>query len=78
MGRPIITTDTPGCRETVINESNGFLVPKGDYLIAASSMKSLLDEKLREKMGEQSRQYCESRFNVHQVNDSLFKEMGVN
>jgi glycosyltransferase involved in cell wall biosynthesis len=78
MGRPIITTDTPGCRETVINELNGFLVPKGDHLLAASSMKSLLNENLRVKMGKQSRQYCESKFNVHRVNDALFKEMGVN
>ena len=28
MGRPIITSDAPGCRETVINNLNGFLVPK--------------------------------------------------
>lgn len=27
MGRPIITTDTQGCRETVLNGTNGFLVP---------------------------------------------------
>ena len=28
MGRPIITTDVPGCRDTVVNGENGFLVPK--------------------------------------------------
>ena len=78
MGRPIITTDTPGCRETVIDQLNGFLVPKKDYLNAASSMKALLDQDLRQKMGNESRKYCESKFDVHNINDSLFNEMGVN
>ena len=77
MGRPIITTDTPGCRETVIDQLNGFLVPKKDYLHAASSMKALLDQDLRQKMGNESRKYCESKFDVHNINDSLFNEMGV-
>ena len=78
MGRPIITSDTPGCRETVINNLNGFLVPKKDYFKAALSMKALLDHDLRNKMGSESRKYCESKYNVHNVNDSLFDEMGLN
>ena len=77
MGRPIITTDTPGCRETVIDQLNGFLVPKKDYLNAASSMKALLDQDLRQKMGNESRKYCESKFDVHNINDFLFNEMRV-
>jgi len=77
MGRPIITTDTPGCRETVIDQLNGFLVPKKDYLNAASSMKVLLDPDLRQKMGNESRRYCESKFDVHNINDFLFNEMRV-
>ena len=77
MGRPIITTDTPGCRETVKDGVNGFLVPKGDYKIAAESMKALIDNSLREKMGFESRKYCESKFNVEHVNASMLKEMDV-
>ena len=65
-------------KETVINNLNGFLVPKKDYFKAALSMKSLLDHDLREKMGNESRKYCESKYNVHNVNDSLFDEMGLN
>ena len=30
MGRPILTTDVPGCRETVISGGNGYLVPRAD------------------------------------------------
>ncbi|MDA9344697.1 glycosyltransferase family 4 protein [Gammaproteobacteria bacterium] len=77
MGRPIITTDTPGCRETVKDNLSGFLVPKGDHLQAASAMISLIDRDLREKMGAEARKYCESKYNVHMVNDTLFHEMKV-
>jgi glycosyltransferase involved in cell wall biosynthesis len=77
MGRPIITTDTPGCRETVQDGVNGFLVPKGDYRIAAKSMKVLLEDSLRQKMGVESRKYCESKFNVKHVNASMLKAMDV-
>ena len=55
-----------------------FWFPKKDYFKAALSMKSLLDHDLREKMGNESRKYCESKYNVHNVNDSQFDEMGLN
>ncbi len=38
MGRPILTTDVPGCRETVINGDNGYLVPKADSEALAERM----------------------------------------
>ena len=77
MGRPIITTDAPGCRETVLNNINGFLVPKYDYLETARVMKELTDGDLRSKMGTESRSLCESKFNVRDVNNTLLKEMNV-
>ena len=52
MGRPIITTDAPGCRETVKNGVNGFLVPKFDDLEAANAMTKLLSAELRKEMGQ--------------------------
>ena len=77
MGRPIITTDAPGCRETVKNGVNGFLVPRFDDLEAANAMTKLLSAELRKEMGKESRKFCESKFNVLDVNNTLLSEMGV-
>ncbi|MDB0042110.1 glycosyltransferase family 4 protein [Gammaproteobacteria bacterium] len=77
MGRPIITTDAPGCRETVKNGVNGFLVPKFDDLEAANAMTKLLSAELRTEMGKESRKFCESKFNVLDVNNTLLSDMGV-
>ncbi|TKF88134.1 glycosyltransferase, partial [Vibrio sp. F13] len=38
MGRPIITTDAPGCRETVVNGVNGFLIPVKDSIAIYNKM----------------------------------------
>ena len=77
MGRPIITTDAPGCRETVKNGVNGFLVPRFDDLEAANAMTKLLSAELRKEMGKESRKFCESKFNVLDVNNKLLSDMGV-
>ena len=77
MGRPIITTDAPGCRETVKHNINGFLVPPFQYMEAVHAMEALLNERLRSEMGSQSRKYCESKFNVTDVNRILLSEMDV-
>ena len=77
MGRPIITTDAPGCRETVKNEVNGFLVPIFDDIEAANAMTKLLSAELRKEMGQESRQFCQEKFNVVDVNNTLLSDMGV-
>jgi glycosyltransferase involved in cell wall biosynthesis len=77
MGRPIITTDAPGCRETVKNRVNGFLVPRFDDLEAANAMTKLLSAELRKEMGKESRKFCELKFNVLDVNNTLLSDMGV-
>ena len=38
MGKILITTDTPGCNETVVEGLNGFLVPPGDVISLASAL----------------------------------------
>lgn len=51
-GRPIVTTDVPGCREIVHNNINGILVPvKDSYALANSLLMLIKDSELREKMG---------------------------
>jgi len=77
MGRSIITTDAPGCRETVKNGVNGFLVPTFDDVEAANAMTKLLSAELRKEMGKESRKFCESKFNVVDVNNTLLSDMGV-
>ena len=77
MGRPIITTDAPGCRETVKNGVNGFLVPRFDDVEAANAMTKLLSAELRKEMGKESRKFCESKFNVIDVNNTLLSDMRV-
>lgn len=76
MGRPIITTDAPGCRETVIDGRNGFLVPPRDAEALAAAMRRLIDRpELIVEMGVQSRELVEARFDVHKVNAAMIGAM---
>jgi glycosyltransferase involved in cell wall biosynthesis len=78
MGRPIITTDAPGCREPVQNGENGFLVRVGSVDELADAMRRFIDEPvLVEQMGRRSRQIAEERYDVHKVNIAMLKEMGI-
>lgn len=78
MGRPIITTDAPGCRETVVDGENGFLVPVKavDELVSAME-KFVLFPGLVEKMGRRSREIAEAKYDVNAVNAVMLREMGI-
>ena len=78
MGRPIITTDAPGCRETVVDNYNGYLVPikAVDELVLAME-KFILNPDLIVSMGMASRALAEKKFDVHSVNKSMLKAMGL-
>ena len=76
MGRPVITTDAPGCRETVIDGVNGFLVPVRDKVALAEAMeKFIIDKELMAEMGRKGREIAESRYDVHKVNLSILRPM---
>jgi glycosyltransferase involved in cell wall biosynthesis len=76
VGRPILTTDVPGCRETVLPGKNGFLVPKGDVEKLAERMIWFIENRDQwEKMGTKSRKLAEENFDVHQVNKELMNIM---
>lgn len=78
MGRPIITTDAPGCRETVNDGVNGFLVPVKNSTKLAEKMIWMIEHKeQREKMGKESRRICEEKFDVNKVNDVILTTMGL-
>jgi glycosyltransferase involved in cell wall biosynthesis len=74
LGRPIITTDAPGCRETVIDGRNGFLVPVRNSVALAKAMESfVLHSELVVTMGRESRRIIERRFNVNVINANLVR-----
>jgi len=78
IGRPIITTDAPGCRETVIEGDNGFLVPARSVDKLAAAMAKLIDNPgLIERMGHRSREIAEQKYDVHKVNAVMLREMGI-
>lgn len=78
VGRPIITTRTPGCRETVEEGVNGFLVPARNAEALAEAMEKLIDSnELRAKMAEESYRICRNKFEVHKVNESMNQKMFI-
>ena len=78
MGRAVITTDAPGCRETVIDGRNGFLVPVKSADALAHAMERFLDDPdLAEHMGAQSRCIAEDKYDVHKVNETMLRHMAI-
>lgn len=78
MGRPILTTDVPGCRDTVVAGENGWLVPKADAEALAERMAWFIAHRERwPAMGEASRRIAMARFDVHAVNADMLRIMGL-
>lgn len=76
MGRPIVTTDAPGCRQTVIPGDNGFLVPVKDSVsLAVSLMEFFHQPELLQRMGDRSRILAETKYDVRLVNAAMLKEI---
>lgn len=79
MGRPIITTDAPGCRQTVIDSDNGFLVaPRDAESLAAAMEKVILQPDMISSMGKRSRQLAEDKYDVRKVNQHMLEIMELN
>lgn len=78
MGRAVITTDAPGCRETVVDGHNGYLVPVKDVdALAAAMEKFITDPDLITNMGSAARQVAMEKFDVNAVNQMMLTEMGI-
>lgn len=68
IGRPIVTTDSIGCKDTVEDGVNGFLIPVRDSVCLADKLKKLIEDKvLRQKMGLNSRRIAERDFSLENV-----------
>jgi glycosyltransferase involved in cell wall biosynthesis len=72
-GRPIVTTDVPGCRDIVHHNENGLLVPPRDATALASALRRLItDKQLRLALGRRGRERAVSEFRMELViNDTL-------
>jgi glycosyltransferase involved in cell wall biosynthesis len=74
VGRAIITTDAPGCRETVVEGRNGFLVPvRRPAALAASMERFLSDPALASRMGAASLEIARERYDVDIVNAQIIE-----
>jgi glycosyltransferase involved in cell wall biosynthesis len=77
-GRAVITTDAPGCRETVADGDNGFLVPVADAGALAAAMARFLEQpELIARMGQRSRDIVQEKYDVCAVNAQMLSHMGV-
>ena len=73
-GRAVITTNVPGCRETVESGKNGFLIPKWDIDALAEAMKYFIENPTEiTRMGQESHQIAVQKFDSDKVNKKLFK-----
>lgn len=72
VGRAVVTTDAPGCRETVTEGENGYLVPPRNPKALEEAMERfILDPALAQRMGRSSRALACRRYDVHQVNAQI-------
>ena len=78
IGRAVITTDVPGCRETVIDGVNGFLVEKWNPKLLAEKMIYFIEypEQIK-KMGYESYKIAQEKFNADKVNKRLINMLGL-
>lgn len=78
MGRPVITTDAPGCRETVRNGVNGLLVPTRDVDSLAAAMTILAeDSAVRSAMGAEARRIAEEKYAADAVAMSVLAHLSL-
>ena len=76
MELPLITTDTPGCREVVENNVNGFLVEPGNSKDLADKIEALIrDKDLRERFGKASREKIVKEFDEKIVIEKYLEEV---
>lgn len=77
-GRPTITTDAPGCRETVTDGVNGYLVPVKDVAAIVEAMERIIAEPEKtERMAKKARQIAEEKYDVNKVNLMIRSTMGI-
>ena len=78
MGRPVITTNASGCKDTVIEGVNGFKIEVGSIENLVNKMMWFINHKDRiESMGRASRELAKEKFDVHEVNRNMVEIMNL-
>ena len=78
MGRPIITTDTPGCKETIGAKKNGLFVKIKDVNDLVDKMEWMIENpKEIEKMSDNSYELCKSKFEVSIINKRMLEILEI-
>lgn len=68
IGRPVVTTDSVGCRDTIVDGKNGYMIPIKDSDALAMALKKLIDNPaLRQEMGRNAREFAVSKFDIKDV-----------
>lgn len=77
-GRPILTTDANGCRQTVREGETGYLVPVRNSAALAEKMKAFIKQpEMISQMGQKSAEFCQQQFDVQKVNEKMFEIMQI-
>ena len=67
-GKPVITTNVPGCRDAVINNFTGKIIPKKNSVLLALTIKNLLSDKNKMRtMSKNAREHAEKNFDVNKI-----------
>ena len=77
MAKPVITTDAPGCKETVVHGENGYLVPTKDSNALFLAMLKMLEKtpEERQEMGAKGRQMALERFDEQAIIKTYFQHL---
>ncbi len=76
MGKPIIVSDVPGCREVILDKRNGILVPPKDHLALFKAMKEfIINKDLVSSAGAESLQIAREKFDVKKVNSFFLDQI---
>lgn len=78
-GRPVITTDHPGCRDAIKNDISGVLVPINSPVLISKEIKKLLkNPKQMKQMSKNARTFAEENFDIRSVVEShleIYREL---
>ena len=74
-GRALVASDIPGCREVIVDGLNGFLVPPKQVVPLADAIeKIIINKRLMERMGKESRKIAENYFSAEKINrETIFE-----
>ena len=78
MGRPIITTFMPGCKETVVDKENGLFVKIKDVDDLVDKMEWMMKHsKEVEKMSDKSYELCKKKFEINIINKRMLEILEI-